>query len=400
MAKKNDDFFVEKRAWSRVKDELFACYFRPYISKILCTGHPLIYVDCFAGKGKFDDGNLGSPLIALEIIDKCKENTRMKSTQIEAAFIDSNYAADLRNNLQAYPWVNILSGKYEDHLASILRGKDYYNVFLYIDPYGINALKCSVFDELSKKRFYSIELLLNMNSFGFIRAACSALGTSFNADAIFDDLVEYAPFNIDKSAESIDALTSVAGGDYWKDIINQYKSKTISSYQAEARFSEQYCQRLKQSYKYVLNMPIRIKKGQVPKYRLIHATNHSGGCLLMVDNICKRWEALREIQSGGQLSLFEENYDNQIVDNTDISNKVSAYFSRYRTNTSLHEALAGFFMEYGPICSTSTVKNTLTGFELSGQIIITRVPCTTEAGKKTTFMSEDKNRKVYVKWVR
>ena len=105
----------------------------PYVSKILHTYRPLVYVDCFARKGKFDDGNPGSPLIALEVIDKCQENTSMESTQIEATFIDLNYADDLRNNLQKYPWVNIISGKYEDNLANVLQGKERCNVFLYID---------------------------------------------------------------------------------------------------------------------------------------------------------------------------------------------------------------------------------------------------------------------------
>lgn len=398
MAKKNNDFFVEKKVWSVVKDELLGCYFMPYVSKILHTHRPLIYVDCFAGKGKFDDGNPGSPLIALEVIDKCKKSTSIESTQIEATFIDLNYADDLRNNLQKYPWVRIISGKYEDNIANVLQGKEHCNVFLYIDPYGIKALKYSIFDELSKKNFNSIELLVNMNSFGFIREACHALGTSFNDKTIFDDLVEYDPSKMNKSSESVDELNAIAGGDYWQDIINQYKVGTIDGYEAEAKFSEQYCQRLRKSYKYVLNMLLRIKKGQRPKYRLIHATNHRDGCLLMVDNICNRWEALQEIQSGGQLSFFEENYDNQIVDDTDISNKVSSYFVRYSVDTSLHEALAGFFMEYGPICSTSTVKKDLKELESNGRIIITREPSTTGKGKIATYMSEEKGKKVYVRW--
>ena len=66
MAKKNDDFFVKKKPWSKVKDELLGCYLKPYVAKILHTRKPLAYVDCFAGKGKFDDGNPGSPLIALD----------------------------------------------------------------------------------------------------------------------------------------------------------------------------------------------------------------------------------------------------------------------------------------------------------------------------------------------
>ena len=398
MSKKNNDFFVEKKAWSVVKDELLRCYFMPYVSKILHTHRPLVYIDCFAGKGKFDDGNLGSPLIALEVIDKCLESTSMESTQIDAIFIDLNYADDLRNNLKKYPWVKIISGKYENNIANVLKGKERCNVFLYIDPYGIKALNCSIFDELSKKNFNSIELLVNMNSFGFIREACHALGTSFNDKTIFDDLVEYDPTKMDNSSQSIDELNAIAGGDYWQDIIKQYKAGIIDGYKAEARFSEQYCRRLRQSYKYVLNMPLRIKEGQRPKYRLIHATNHRDGCLLMVDNICNRWEALQEIQSGGQLSLFEENCDNQIVDDTDISNKVSVYFARYSANTSLHEALAEFFMEYGPICSTGTIKKELKKLESNGRIIVTREPSTTVNGKIATYMSEEKGKKVYVRW--
>lgn len=70
MAKKNDDFFVEKKPWSEVKDQLLGCYLKPYVAKILHTHKPLVYVDCFAGKGKFDDGKQGSPLIALEIMEQ------------------------------------------------------------------------------------------------------------------------------------------------------------------------------------------------------------------------------------------------------------------------------------------------------------------------------------------
>lgn len=141
MAKKNDDFFVEKKSWSVVKDELLGCYFKPYVSKILHTYKPLVYVDCFAGKGKFDDGNQGSPLIALDVIRQCQANTTATGTSIEATFIDLNYAADLQENLKDYPWVKIVSGKYEDNIRSILKNKSGSNVFLYIDPYGIKALQ-------------------------------------------------------------------------------------------------------------------------------------------------------------------------------------------------------------------------------------------------------------------
>lgn len=398
MAKKNDDFFVEKKAWSVVKDELLGCYFKPYVSKILHTYKPLVYVDCFAGKGKFDDGNPGSPLIALDIIRQCQASTTIASANIEATFIDLNYASDLQENLKDYPWAKIVSGKYEDNIRSILKNKSGDNVFLYIDPYGIKALQCTLFDDFAKSRFNSIELLINMNSFGFIREACHAMGTTFDDKEIFDDLVEYEPTNLDASDKSIQELNEIAGGEYWQPIIAAYKKHEINGYDAESQFAEQYCMRLMQSYTYVLNMPLRIKRNQRPKYRLIYATNHRDGCLLMVDNICNRWQALQEIQSSGQLQLWEENYDNQVVNDEDIEKKTIEHFSQCDNWISLHEALAVFFMKHGPICSTGTVKGIVKKLEKEGRISILRNPDVTVKGKPTTFMSEEKRKTVSVRW--
>ena len=399
MAKKNDDFFVEKKAWSVVKDELLGCYFKPYVSKILHTYKPLVYVDCFAGKGKFDDGNQGSPLIALDVISQCQANTTATGTSIEATFIDLNYAADLQENLKDYPWVKIVSGKYEDNIRSILKNKSGCNVFLYIDPYGIKALQCTLFDDFAKGRFNSIELLINMNSFGFIREACHAMGTTFDDKEIFDDLVEYEPTKMDASDKSIKELNEIAGGDYWQPIIASYKKHEINGYDAESQFAEQYCMRLMQSYTYVLNMPLRIKRNQRPKYRLIYATNHRDGCLLMVDNICSRWQALQEIQSGGQLQLWDENYDNQVVDDDDIEKKTIEHFSQCENWTSLYEALAVFFMKHGPICSTGVVKNILKKLEQEGCLCVLRNPDISEKTKKpTTFMAENSKQSVSVRW--
>lgn len=400
MAKKNDDFFVEKKPWSVVKDELLSCYFKPYVSKILHTYKPLVYVDCFAGKGMFEDGNPGSPLIALEIIEQCRASTTMEHTNIAATFIDLNYADDLRKNLKAYPWVNIVSGKYEDNIAAILRGKERCNVFLYIDPYGIKALQCSFFDNFARGRFNSIELLINLNSFGFIREACHALGTTFDDKAIFADLVEYEPTTMDASDKSIRELNEIAGGDYWQPVIRAYKNGEINGYDAESKFAEQYCKHLMQGYTYVLNMPMRIKKGQRPKYRMVHATNHRDGCLLMVDNICNRWEALQEIQSGGQLMLWAENFDNQAVADDDIGDKVIEHFSQYSDWISLHDALAMFFVNHGPICSTGDVEKILKNLDCEKRLAVQRTPGVKKNGTPTTFMTEGKGQAVSVRWMK
>lgn len=403
MAKKNDDFFVEKKPWSRVKDELLGCYLKPYVAKILHTRKPLVYVDCFAGKGKFDDGNPGSPLIALDIFQKSLAETKMDGkAKIGAAFIDLNYASDLETNLSAYSGVKIVSGAYEDTIDDLLKNKGGCNVFLYIDPYGIKALNCSKFGEFANGQFNSVELLINMNSFGFIREGCRVMGRQFTVDddSFFDDLVEYEPTMLDTSDKSMETLNQIAGGDYWKFIIEQYTSGKIDGYKAEEYFSEQYCQRLSESYTYVLNMPIRLKKGQHTKYRMIHATNHPDGCVIMANNMCNRWELLKEIQTGGQLSFFEEDFNNQIVDEIIIREDVIDHISAYNTWTSLTKAEALFFVKHGAICKSGDIKKILKKLEKDKRIEVLRNPSLTEKGKPSIFMTEGHGKTVSVKWVK
>src|SRR5699024_12445088 len=82
-----------------------------------------------------------------------------------------------------------------------------------------------------------------------------------------------------------------------------FQAGRIDGYQAERRLSAEYKQHLKQKYKYVLDMPIRLKPGQRPKYRMIHVCDHEDGCFLMAENMQRRKDELFvNIQQNGQLS--------------------------------------------------------------------------------------------------
>ena len=257
--------------------------------------------------------------------------------------------------------------------------------FLYIDPYGIKALNCSKFDEFANGQFNSVELLINMNSFGFIREGCRVMGRQFTVDddSFFDDLVEYEATMLDTWDKSMETLNQIAGGDYWKSIIEQYTGGKIDGYKAEEYFSEQYCQRLSESYTYVLNMPIRLKEGQHTKYRMIHATNHPSGCVLMADNICNRWELLKDIQNDGQMSFLQEDINNQIIDDTTIRERVIEQFVRY-----------------GAICKSGEIAKVLRALEKEGHLAVHRNKSLTEKSKPSSFMSEGHGKTVSIKWVK
>lgn len=327
MAKNQRDFFKKKNEWSEIKDTLLRCYLPQYFQKLLVSGKPIFYIDCFAGKGKFDDGNDGSPLIAMQIINERLGMSRIsrKNNAIVPCFIELNHAADLEQNLMLHPYQygtpQVVDGKFEDNIRGLLKDKRGYNVFLYIDPYGIQALDSQLFDEIGTYGFRSFEMLINFNSFGFFRDACRVMKVDISQDDALmglDDLVEYEPTTVTASPQSENLLTRIAGGNYWMDIVRDFQAGRIDGYQAERRLSAEYKQHLKQKYKYVLDMPIRLKPGQRPKYRMIHVCDHEDGCFLMAENMQRRKDVVKALQSteGGEIptDVIGDSFENSTIE--------------------------------------------------------------------------------------
>jgi len=413
MPKNNKDFFKTKSRWSEIKDQLLGCYLIPYFQKILMTKRPIFYVDCFAGKGKFEDGKPGSPIIALGARDSCLSKTMLRkgNVKIETCFIDLNHAEELRTNIvhfnNEYGHPNVVSGKYEDKIEGLLSSKRGANVFLYIDPYGIKALDIALFDKFETYGFSSLEMLINFNSFGFFRDACRALDVNYaNDEALenLDDLVEYEPTEVSVSKQSEELLTRIAGGDYWKSIVASYKNKEIDGYKAEKRLSTEYKQRLRQRYGYVLDMPIRLKAGQRPKYRMFHVCDHEDGCFLMAQNMQKRKDELFiHVQQGGQYSLFDltstmsSTFENELVTVCAIKSKLKMHLESVDADTKITKFLASFVTEYGILCEFKMIYGILEELEKENVIEIVREPVATKTGKATAFWEENKNQQVTIR---
>lgn len=128
MSKDNKDFFIEKKEWSKTKDSLLGSYLKPYFTKILNTGKPVIYVDSFAGAGKYGDSTNGSPLIALNVVSSVLEITRTQgaSRLIELVFVEKNHYNTLCTNIKQYTeqyggiHPKIIQGCHEEQLLKIL----------------------------------------------------------------------------------------------------------------------------------------------------------------------------------------------------------------------------------------------------------------------------------------
>ncbi len=417
-----------------MKDTLLGVYLHVYFSKVIHTKRPIVYIDCFAGAGKFKKGGEdGSPRIALKERKIALEASAyaFPNATIDMYFIEPIYSEALSENIQDFPiddghgTINVINGKYEDSVLRILANYRDANIFLYVDPFGIKNLGNRIFIDVCKRFNERVELLLNLNSFGFIRDACRVVGTSYNgveADLEERDCDVPSGLTNDRTL-----LTAIAGGDYWEKIIDQYLTfKTLaSSLDAENLFSTAYKHMLSKvgggPFTYVLDLPIRIKKGSYPKYRLVHATNHHDGCIAMADIMIHRADELYcDVQSDGQLSLFEFDVNQNMKPHESVlregllkvlRNKADSFLDKLRrfgftianpsffskVKVRLNSLLAMFFCENGVVCSTKDLIGILKSMETDGIIEVFRNPPLTEGGKVSTFWSDDKGRQVLIK---
>lgn len=412
MSKNNKRFFEIKNPWSDIKDRLLECYLSPYFQKVLTTGQQIYYVDCFAGKGKFDDGKPGSPLIALRIRDECMRKTKNGRSRIDSCFIDLNYEKDLRVNLAGFStgngYISVIGGKYEEKIENVLSTKRGANVFLYIDPYGIKALDLGLFDKFGTFGFGSFEMLINFNSFGFFRDACRVMRVDYKSDEALqnlDDLVEYDPTEVAANQQSENLLTCIAGGDYWKAIVEDYRLKHINGYQAERRLSTEYKKRLRDRFGYVLDMPIRLKAEQQPKYRMIHVCDHEDGCFLMAQNMQKRKDELfTNIQQKGQVSIFDvaptmtTTAENELLTVEDISAMLKEHLTRFEGDVGITRFMATFVNDYGLLCEFNMIYDILEDLARQGLLNIVRDPAfTLKKGKPSEFWEEKKGQSVTIR---
>lgn len=373
------NFFDEKNDWSKHKDTLLDRYIVPYLVKVMTTKVDIITIDGFAGKGKFEDGTLGSPLIIKNGIYKAKSISKSQ-TKIFPYFIEYEHAEVLRKNLSDKNAI-VISGDYRKEAPKILSENKGKNIFLYVDPFGIKYLDFEIFKNLKPEDYNSIELLLNLNSFGFIREGCRLLKCK---QEDFDDDLPEQQYESDTTKNTIENMNKIANGDYWISIIKGYHNGDYDIFEAENRFLLRYKEELHKVFNYVYSIPIKKSKGRLSKYQMIFATNHKDGAMLMADNMIKCNNEIQEEINNGQAWIFDYNYSLMNIER-DLLNILD------NTLINIKDLYDKVYNHYGFVYLTSDINNTLKKLEKQDKIIIYRYPRTTEKGKISKSMDIKKH---------
>ena len=214
------DFFKAKRSWSRYKDLILGYYLDPYIPKVATLKKPILIVDCFAGCGRFADGEPGSPLIISSIIRKWRD----KGINVAGEFIEadpSNFARLQESLTEDHDFAKTKHGTFDEHLPELAARAKQNTVFLYVDPYSVRGLVFvrmrSVYDQI-RRASASVEVLLNFNVATFMRWGLAALKRHSDIPPEMDD--PEADYQADDPNENVEmsTLDGIAGGDWWRAI--------------------------------------------------------------------------------------------------------------------------------------------------------------------------------------
>lgn len=247
MRKVTDGFFDEKKNWSIAKDDLLKNYLNAYMAKLFYTHRPTIYLDCFAGAGKFGEDEApyemkvdGSPIIALRAMHNASEKSTVKPKPIWlACFIEPEYHHQLETNIRMSKFSNenylIYPAAYpcviQKFLEDIFNNWKTPNLFCYLDPFGVKYLKFETFKQICGSSFSSLELLINFNSFGFFRYACGAWEIKIRESDIANDkeMVERDPLDENGTEDRLAKLDEVMGIPEWRHVIYNYKHGKIDA---------------------------------------------------------------------------------------------------------------------------------------------------------------------------
>lgn len=309
----DSQFFDRKRLWSRYKDAILEYYLHPYIPKVSQLRRQVRIVDCFAGRGRFGDGEPGSPVIISEAI----RHWRNDGYQVVGEFIEadqSNFEVLAEVLVSSNEFATLKLGRFEEHVRDLADRAKTETLFLYLDPYTVKALVYddlkAVYEEIQRSRA-SVEVLMNFNVATFMRWALAALK---RIDPLPSDAIgEESDYQADDPEERVEIaiLNSIAGGTYWRGIADD---NTLSFAEKLDSFITEYTRLMQASFKYVCYYPVKSKyTHQTPKYMLIFGTRNADGLELMNEAMCKaRLEFLKsQFQSG---TLFDMTPAAEVVD--------------------------------------------------------------------------------------
>lgn len=255
-------FFRSKRAAAVFKHAILASYVVPFASKTGSTspGHRVVIVDGYAGAGRYDSGEPGSPALIAAAAGN------LPRVNIECLFVEKNRRTFKRlrevlneedsGRVRWEAW----QGNVEQHLDELLQRADGVPLFLFLDPFGLGLpfdVVASLFTQRPRGRFAPATEVLFRFDAGAIRRIRGVLNGKDSPTR----------------AKQVAALDRAAGGTWWRD-----EDPGIES----AQYVNWFMIRLLRKINAVTGCSgwiadVKQREGLQPAYYLVFLTRHRDG---------------------------------------------------------------------------------------------------------------------------
>ncbi len=253
---------------TQIKHKLLSKYIVPW-SKILGKFYNLIIFDCFAGRGRYKDGEDGSPLIIMKTIAKIKKNLKTSPKKIKCVFIEKS-----EKNFQ-----NLEKEINQERVLNPKKYNGWLEIECYCDKYEnvVNTYFNNISERLDPSFFFLDPFGFKGIPFELIRRIMSKKRMEIFITFMVKDINRFMEF-LEKSSNSF-AIKKLFGSEDVSKIIHE----KYSNFSKDHAILKLYTELLKKSanVKYIIPYKISADDREETLYYLIHCSNHPLGCEIM-----------------------------------------------------------------------------------------------------------------------
>ncbi|MCW3816303.1 three-Cys-motif partner protein TcmP [Micromonospora sp. DR5-3] len=271
------DFFQKRKAPAAFKHAILSRYPKVFAAKLGSTSrdNQVIFLDGYAGRGRYKDGEPGSPLLLARSADGLAGSRQIRGFFVER---DEENAAALAKVLAesgtAMQYA-VIPGDLDDHLGSVLQQCGGSPLFAFLDPFGTALAYPSLRQQLLQRRPGVTEVLLHFTASGVARMG----GILRKArDRPLTGTEEKQVTRVDR----------FLGGLWWREYFKS-ESGDVTEERATLiaiRISDRFAQIVREQTGFrAVTIPIRPRPELLPKYVLALFTRSPEGLWAFADTL-------------------------------------------------------------------------------------------------------------------
>jgi three-Cys-motif partner protein len=289
--RKDDEFWETAKDWSQRKHLIIKYYLQPAVAKLRAVSpdERVLILDGFAGRGQYEDGTPGSPVLTGRLADECQ--TWSKPVDLRIFNIEPNCEnfRELQSHTDAWVQKGVirnLKGSFQQQLPLVLQEAGRSPLFAFLDPFRPGDLSFSDFSSL------------------LLRRAVTELCFVFHTPAVYRIVQAIRPEarTSEESRERTRAtLDRILGSSRLESLLSR---PSLDPDDVVDPFKEELRVRAAPPRAHVVSHALRARYAAGLKYHLVFFTRHPDGLRLMNDAFCKETQtAYRQSGFSEQLNL-------------------------------------------------------------------------------------------------